>query len=109
MRHHEWAGETIVTSLPRGAGPCVVAGFVVYTLYISLPNGLRVRVGVDEWERLGLYQGERVAVALPGEPAAGTAYYIHAATWVETWYWVELVRVPATPAPQSAAHAGRAE
>jgi hypothetical protein len=68
---------------------------VVYALYITLPNGLRARVGVDEWEKLGLLEGERVAVALPGEPPGGRPYYVHAATWVETWYWVELVRVPA--------------
>jgi hypothetical protein len=64
-------------------------------LYITLPNGLRARVGVDEWEKLGLLEGERVAVALPGEHPAGHPYYVHAVTWVETWYWVELVRVPA--------------
>ena len=33
---------------------------------IDLGDGLRLRLALDDWERLGLFRGKRVPVRLPG-------------------------------------------
>jgi hypothetical protein len=54
----------------RGAGPVVWCGQVVYC-YFAVGGGVtRVRVSVDEAERLGAVEGLRVSLALPGRGPA---------------------------------------
>jgi hypothetical protein len=55
----------------RGTGPVTVNGVAVYAYYNVGDAGLiRLRVSVDECDRLGLSEGHRAQVGLPGrEPA----------------------------------------
>lgn len=80
-------------SLCRGTGPVGIGGRVVYGVFVALDGGLRLRVAVDDWERVGVRDGERVEVTLPGEPKRW--YFVAGVWWVETWYWVELLTAPA--------------
>ena len=56
----------------RGAGPVGWGGETVYC-YFTVSGGVtRVRVSLDEADRLDVDEGRRVAVALPGaEPVDG--------------------------------------
>lgn len=54
----------------RGTGPVSVHGMTAYGYFTEHAGRVRVRLGIDDWERLGLCEGQRVAVALPGRAAA---------------------------------------
>jgi len=55
----------------RGTGPVTVNGVAVYAYYNVGDGGLiRLRVSVDECDRLGLSGGHRVQVGLPGRGPA---------------------------------------
>jgi hypothetical protein len=54
----------------RGAGPVVWNDEVVYAYFTAHAGVTRVRVSVDEAERLGAVEGLRVSLALPGRRAA---------------------------------------
>ncbi len=77
----------------NGSGGIVVAGRTLYGQYVATRDGLRIRVGADDWARLNLHEGERVAVALPGGRAAD--YFVYRETWTDPGYWVELAPAPA--------------
>ena len=51
----------------RGTGPVTVNGVAVYA-YFTATEGetIRLRVSVDEYDRLGLSEGHRARVGLPG-------------------------------------------
>jgi len=55
----------------RGTGPVTVNGVAAYAYYNVGDTGLiRLRLSVDEYDRLGLSEGHRARVGLPGrEPA----------------------------------------
>jgi hypothetical protein len=42
-----------------------MGGGVAYV--VELDDGLRVRLALDDWERLGPYRGQRIFVRLPGK------------------------------------------
>ena len=50
----------------RGTGPVRVNKEEVYGYYSSEGDSLRLRLSLDEWDRLGLCQGQQVKVGLPG-------------------------------------------
>lgn len=79
-------------ALPRNSGPVVIGGKLVIALFVVLSDGLRLRVGVEDWGQLGLHDGEGVCVSLPGE-RVGREYLLRSSLWVETWYWLELAAV----------------
>jgi hypothetical protein len=45
-------------------------GAVVWAYVVEHDGGLRVRVSADDWERLSLFRGQRIAVRLPGRADA---------------------------------------
>jgi hypothetical protein len=75
-----------------GSGSAVISGRAVQFFWVSLSNGLRVRIAIDEWVPLGIQDGERLNLALPGE--LGREDIVWKSVWVETWYWLELVVAP---------------
>jgi hypothetical protein len=84
----------------RGTGPIAVAGTTLYAYYTEDAGALRVRVSVDEWDRLGLCEGQRVRVGLPGrEPAE---LLLTAAARTPPFVWLDLAPL----APRSVNRAG---
>ena len=84
----------------RGAGPIGWGGEVVYAYFTVSAGVTRVRVSVDEADRLGVVEGLRVALALPGsEPAEGLVLRVRREP---PFAWVELAPL----APPAASRAG---
>jgi hypothetical protein len=83
----------------RGAGPVSWGGEVVYA-YFTVGGGVtRVRVSVDDADRLDVVEGRRVRLALPGgEPADGLVVRVRRDP---PFAWVEL-----TPLAPVATRAG---
>ncbi len=73
----------------RGTGPVGWGGSTVYA-YFTVSGGVtRVRVSLDEADRLDVVEGVRVKVALPGrEPADGLVVRVRREP---PFAWVELV------------------
>jgi hypothetical protein len=76
----------------------IIGGKLVTATFVVLRNGLRLRVGVEDWQQLGVHDGETVCVALPGE-SIGRTYIVRSALWIETSYWLDLTSSPAKPDP----------
>jgi hypothetical protein len=53
----------------RGTGPVGVNGTTVYAYYTQEKSSIRIRISVDEADRLGLADGMRLKIALPGREA----------------------------------------
>jgi hypothetical protein len=72
----------------RGAGLIGWGGEVVYGYYTKAAGVTRLRVSVDEADRLGAMEGLRVAVALPGAgPVDGLIVRVRREP---PFVWVEL-------------------
>jgi hypothetical protein len=54
----------------RGTGPVGVNGTTVYAYYTQNEGSFRVRISVDEADRLGLIDGMRLKITLPGKKSA---------------------------------------
>jgi hypothetical protein len=75
----------------RGAGPIGWGGEVVYAYFTVSAGVTRVRVSVDEADRLGVVEGLRVALALPGAaPAEGLVLRVRREP---PFAWVELAPI----------------
>ncbi|MDB5313332.1 MAG: hypothetical protein JWO38_7534 [Gemmataceae bacterium] len=72
----------------RGTGPVGMNGQTVYAYYTRAGDRVRVRISVDENDRLGLVEGLRVAVALPGQKAVDVL--VLAASQAPPYVWLEL-------------------
>lgn len=72
----------------RGTGPVVWGRETVYAYYTSDGNAVRVRVSVDEAERLGLSEGLRAWVGFPGREKADVLVMKVASA--PPFVWVEL-------------------
>ena len=48
--------------------PIGLNGCESWALVVELADGLRVRLPLDDWERLGVYRGQRVPVRPEGRP-----------------------------------------
>lgn len=83
----------------RGAGPVQWGNEVVYGYYTTDAGVTRLRVSVDEADRLGAVEGLRVRLALPGaEPADGLVVRLRREP---PFAWIELT--PLTPRAASRA------
>ena len=84
----------------RGTGPVGWGGEVVYAYFTVGAGVTRVRVSVDEADRLGVVEGLRVSLALPGAaPAEGVVLRVRREP---PFAWVELAPI----APPAARNAG---
>jgi hypothetical protein len=72
----------------RGAGPVSVGGVTVYGYFDATGGGVRLRLSVDDWDRLDLCEGRRVAVRLPGRDAE--ELLVAAADRVPPFVWADL-------------------
>ena len=52
----------------HGTGPVAVNGSVVYGYWTDLGGACRLRLGLDDWDRLGLNTGQRVRFGRPDLP-----------------------------------------
>lgn len=52
----------------HGTGPMTVNGQVVYGYWTDRGGRCHLRLGLDDWDRLGLYPGQRTRVAFPDQP-----------------------------------------
>jgi hypothetical protein len=77
----------------RGTGPVGVNGTTVYAYYTQNDNSIRVRISVDEADRLGLLDGMRLKIALPGKKAMD--YLATATDRTPPYVWLQLE--PLTP------------
>jgi hypothetical protein len=85
----------------RGTGLVVVNGAAQYAYFASFAGVVRVRVSADEFDRLGLHEGQWVRVELPGrEPAS---YLLVKASGVPPVVWLDLTAHPARLAPPAQA------
>jgi len=46
--------------------PVAVNGFELWALAVETDDGMRVRLSLDDWERLGLFRGQRVPIRRNG-------------------------------------------
>jgi len=53
----------------RGTGPVGVNGTTVYAYYTQNDDSIRLRISVDEADRLGLIDGMRLKITFPGMKA----------------------------------------
>ena len=84
----------------RGTGPVGWGGEVVYAYFTVNAGVTRVRVSVDEADRLNVVEGQRVAIALPG--AAVAEGLVVRVRREPPFVWVELTAL----APPAASRAG---
>jgi len=83
----------------RGAGPVRWGNEVVYCYFTASAGVTRLRISVDDADRLGAVEGMRVALALPGaDPADGLVVRVRREP---PFAWVEL-----TPLAPVASRAG---
>jgi hypothetical protein len=80
----------------RGTGPVAINGAMVYAYYTTDSSSVRVRISVDETDRLNIIDGLRLRIALPGQETMDLLV-------VETnrnppYVWLHLE--PLTPLPQ---------
>lgn len=71
-----------------GTGAVNLGGVVLYVYFAEQGGLLRVRLSADEWDLLGLCEGQRVRVGLPGRPAEDLL--ITAASRVPPVVWVNF-------------------
>lgn len=72
-----------------GTGAVSVNGIGLYGHYTEHPGRVKLRLSLDDWDRLGLCEGQRVMVRLPGREAV--AVLVTAASRVPPVVWLELV------------------
>jgi hypothetical protein len=80
----------------RGTGLVVVNRQAIYAYFASFAGVVRVRVSVDEFDRLGLCEGQWVRAELPGQEPA--SYLLVKASRVPPIVWLDLTARPARPA-----------
>jgi hypothetical protein len=49
-----------------GSEQIALNGSEVWAYVVQLDGGLRMRLSLDDWERIGLHRGQRVPVRRPG-------------------------------------------
>ena len=74
-------------------GPIELNGVVVYAYVVQDDAGTRVRVSLDDWERLGLAPGARVRVGASGREPEGLL--LTAADQQPPVVWLHLKRLTA--------------
>ena len=67
-------------------------GVEVGAFVVELVGGIRLRVGLDDWERLGLYRGQVVPVRYAGR--SPVRLVITEVTVFPPIVWVTLIRRP---------------
>jgi hypothetical protein len=72
----------------RGTGPVAINGTTVYAYYMLANSLVRVRISVDETDRLGIIDGLRVKVALPGQEAMNLL--VTATNRIPPYVWLHL-------------------
>ena len=72
----------------RGTGPVGVNGTIVYAYFVLASGSVRVRVSVDEADRLGIVDGLRLQVALPGQETVDLL--ITATNRIPPYVWLHL-------------------
>lgn len=65
-----------------------VNGVEVWSFAVETDSGLRVRFGLDEWDALRLYRGQRVTVQRPGRPSQ--PLFVASVLEVPPLAWVEF-------------------
>ena len=65
-------------------------GLEVWAYVVELADGLRLRLAVDDWEKLRLDVGRRIPVRLPGK--ADVWLFITHATELPPIVWVMMAR-----------------
>jgi hypothetical protein len=72
----------------RGTGLVGVNGTNVYAYFLLASNSVRVRLSVDETDRLGILDGLRVRVTLPGKEALDV--FVKATNRIPPYVWLDL-------------------
>lgn len=70
--------------------PVILNGQDVWAFVAELDGGLRIRLSVDDWERVGLFRGQCVPVRLPGQ--SEQRLYLAEAREEPPLVWVVLAR-----------------
>lgn len=80
----------------RGTGLVVLNGAAVYCYFTRAGGALRLRLSIDEWDRLRLCEGQWVRVQLDGrEPES---LLVTVPFTVPPYVWVDLTAPAAKPA-----------
>ena len=72
----------------RGSGPLTINTTRLYGYFTAETGTLRLRVSCDEWEAMGLNEGQRVRVGLPNQEQE--ARLILNVTAAPPFVWLEL-------------------
>lgn len=73
----------------RGTGPVSFDNDPTTLTFTEEPGRLRVRLSIDDWDRLGLCEGRRVRLGLPGRET--TDVLVAAVRRDPPFVWVEAV------------------
>ncbi|MBN9517513.1 hypothetical protein J0H58_03185 [bacterium] len=82
-----------------GTGPVAVNGAVVYGYWTDRNGCCRLRLGLDDWDRLGLQPGQRVRFGRPDQTP--NEVLIAAADRNPPVVWLDLVPVARASAPRA--------
>ncbi len=80
----------------RGTGLVGVDGAKVYAYFTAAGGAVRLRLSVDEYDQLGLNEGQRLTVALPDEGPRDLL--VVAASRTPPFVWLDLRPVAARSA-----------
>ncbi len=81
----------------RGTGPVGVNGTIVYAYFTLESGSFRMRLSVDEIDRLGILDGLRVKVALPGRTPLDVL--VTASNRTPPYVWLDLEPLVRRAAP----------
>ena len=76
--------------MSRGTCQIAVNGRETWGYVVELAEGLRIQLSIDDWERMGLVEGQRIPVRLPNKPDAWL--YVENVTHLPPVVWVMMVR-----------------
>jgi hypothetical protein len=65
-------------------------GADVWAYVVELSGGLRMRLSIDDWERLNLFRGQRIPVRRPGR--SDEWFYIAEEVELPPVVWVTMVQ-----------------
>ena len=69
--------------------PLALNGAEMWGYVVKQHRGMRIRFSIDDWERLGLFRGQRILVRLPGK--ADQWLYLAEVTETPPVVWVTMV------------------
>lgn len=73
-----------------GVGVTFINGSGIWCLWVRETTGFRVRMSLDDFDALGIYEYQQVRLGLPGEPERERPLYLRCRYERPPFVWLEL-------------------